>query len=109
MITKTLPPDWKPANYDPNFDASAEFEELATQLDYLTRSLAVFADLCDHGAQKSTVELSCNELAGTFLMLRTGALAAAKRNENLHKHVCNLWGTERLEAQRALNQQGGTA
>lgn len=109
MTTTKLPEDWKPADYNPNFDTSAEFEELGTQLDYLTRSLAVFADLCDRGTQKSTVELSCSELAGTFLMLRDGALAAAKRNDTLHKYVCNLWGMERLEAQRALDQQGAAA
>lgn len=104
MTTKTPPKDWKPSDYNPNFDTSAEFEELGTQLDYLSRTLAVLANLCDRGAQKNTVELSCSELAGTFLMLRDGALAAAKRNDTLHKYTCNLWGLERLEAQRALNQ-----
>lgn len=108
MITHTLPKDWKPADYNYNFDTSAEFEELGTQLDYLTRTLAVLADLCDRGTQENTVELSCSELAGTFLMLHDGAKSAAKRGNTLHKYVCNLWGLERLAAQRALDQQGAT-
>lgn len=105
MSATTLPLDWKPANYNPNFNASDEFEELGWQLDLLARSLNVFAEISNHGVKDDTVELNRNELAGMFLMLCNGVTAAAKRNDTLHKYVCNLWGQERLDAQKAIRAQ----
>lgn len=105
MSAITLPMDWKPANYNQHFDTSAEFEEQGWQLDLLMRSLSVFSELSNHGAKNDTVELNCNELAGMFLMLRNGVAAAAERNDLLHKYACNLWGQERLDAQKILRAQ----
>lgn len=106
MNAKTiLPPDWKPAAFNPNFRVDEEFEEQHSQLDRLRCVLNVFSDLTSaHGdnVQRAEVSLRREDLAGVFLLLHDMVAVAADRNELMYKHVCNVWGMERLQAEREL-------
>lgn len=102
----TLPPDWKPAAFNPDFRVTDEFDEQHSQLDRLRCVLNVFSDLASaHGdnVQRAEVTLRREDLSGVFLLLRDAVAVAADRNELMHKHVCNVWGWERLQAERELN------
>ena len=102
----TLPPDWKPAAFNPNFSATDEFEEQHSQLDRLLCVLNVFADLTSvsgENVQRAEVTLRREDLSGVFLLLRDVVTITANRNELMHKHVCNIWGGERIQAERELN------
>lgn len=101
----TLPPDWKPAACNPNFSADEEFEEQNSQLDRLRCVLNVFYDLTSVSGgniQRACITLRREDLAGMFLMLRDTIAVMDDRNDLMHKHVCNLWGGERLRAEREL-------
>ncbi|MDP2144413.1 MAG: hypothetical protein Q8J80_09835 [Gallionella sp.] len=106
MNTKIkLPPDWKPAAFNPGFNADDEFDEQHSQLDRLRCVLNVFSDLASTSGddcQRATVQLRREDLAGVFLMLRDAVTVTADRNVLMHKHVCNKWGWERLQAEREL-------
>lgn len=106
MNTKTtLPPDWKPAAFNPDFKASAEFENQITSLERLRGTINVLADLSTpHGEnfQRADVTFNRVDLMEMFLMLNEGLSITIKRNELMYKHVCNMWGGERLQAEREL-------
>jgi hypothetical protein len=108
----TLPPDWKPAAFNPNFNATDEFEEQQYQLDRLRCVLNVLSDLASASGddcQRATVQLRREDLAGVFLLLRDTVAVTAERNELTHKHVCNLWGWEKMQAERELNNVAAAA
>jgi hypothetical protein len=104
-----LPPDWKPANYNPDFDVDAEFEEQGSKLDLVNKTLAVFADLTSvNGTEdfkRATVVLNREELSGLFQLLHDATIDLSARNELTHKYVCNKWGYERLLAERELQEK----
>ena len=101
-MNTTLPPDWKPAEFNPNFNADEEVEEQNTSLDRLRCVLNAFSDLTTVHGQNEEVNLRRDDLAGVFTMLRNEIESAAKRNGLIHKYVCNLWGLERIQAERIL-------
>ena len=108
----TLPPDWKPAAFNPNFNAADEFEEQQSQLDRLRCVLNVFSDLASvsgDDCQRATVQLRREDLAGVFQMMCDAVAVTAERNELTHKHVCNLLGREKMQAERELNNVAAAA
>lgn len=101
----TLPPDWKPATYNPNFDVSEEFEEQETRLRRLSGTLNVLSDLSitsGHDCRNDVVTLRREDLVQMFLMLREKIDDTAEHNGTMHKHVCGIWGEERIQAEREL-------
>lgn len=101
----TLPPDWKPAAFNPNFSANEEFEEQHYRLNHIGCVLNVFSDLTSvHGdnIQRAEVTLRREDLAGMFQFLRDAVYDTTKRNELMHKHISNKWGMERMLAEREL-------
>lgn len=104
-MNATLPPDWKPAAFNPNFSADDEFEEQNSQFERLLCVLNVFSDLASvsgDNIQRACVTLRREDLAGMFLMLRDVITVTANRNDLMHKHICNKWGGERLQTEREM-------
>lgn len=107
MNSKTLPPDWKPADFNPDFSADDGFEEQHYRLDHIRCVLSVFSELSStsgngDGFKNHTVEFNREELAGMFQFLRDAVGNTVERNELMHKHICNEWGYDRLQAEREL-------
>lgn len=99
-MNATLPPDWKPAAFNPNFDADEAFEKQDTQLDHLRSLLNVFYDITSvegEGIQRAEVTLRRQDLAKMFLLLGDVVAGLNDRNELMHKHACNKWGLERRQ------------
>lgn len=104
----TLPPDWKPAAFNPNFSADEGFEEQQYRLNHIGCVLNVFSDLSStsgDGFQRRTVEFNREELAGMFQFLRDAVYDTVARNELMHKHISNKWGYERMLAERELRRE----
>ncbi len=106
MNTKTtLPPDWKPAAFNPNFSADESFEEQETTLDRLRCTLAVIASLSGIGGEEfKNVEVAIfrNDLEGMLRMFEDVVSIAQARNDLMYKHICGKWGYDRIMAERAL-------
>lgn len=105
MNAKTLPPDWKAADFNPDFSADDGFEEQQYRLENIRCVLNVFSDLSSpsgDGFKNRTVEFNRSELAGMFQFLRDAVGNTVERNELMHKHICNKWGCERLQVEREL-------
>ena len=101
----TLPPDWKPAEFNPNFNADETFEEQETTLDRLRCTLGVIANLSAIGGEdfkNAEVAMFRNDLAGMFMMFEEVVFIAQTRNDLMHKHICGKWGYARILAERAL-------
>lgn len=104
-MNATLPPDWKPAAFNPNFDADKEFEEQATQFDHLRSLFNVFHDLTSvsgENIQRAEVTLRRQDLAKIFLLLSDVVTGLNDRNKLMHQHICDKWGSERWQAEREL-------
>ncbi len=108
MNAQTLPLDWKPAAFNPNFNADEAFEDQCSALEKMVCTLNTVQDLTSaygNEVQRATVTLRREDLSGLFRLLRDVVIDVKDRNELMHKHISNKWGWERIQAEQELQSK----